>query len=72
VTTAPCRGPSHLNPYGRFELDMNSHLALAAAASMVPGPRTVPETEAARSAADGGAGRHPEDPPGVAPGRLDR
>jgi hypothetical protein len=47
---------THVNPYGRFELDMNSHLALAAAASIVPGPRTVPEAEAARSAADGGSG----------------
>lgn len=47
---------THVNPYGRFELDMNSHLALAATASMVPGPRTVPEAEAARSAADGGSG----------------
>ena len=32
---------THVNPYGRFELDMNSHLALVAAASMVPGPRTA-------------------------------
>ncbi|WP_445330383.1 Tn3 family transposase [Streptomyces sp. A475] len=47
---------THVNPHGRFELDMNSHLALAVAASMVPGPRTVPEAEAARSAADGGTG----------------
>ncbi|MER6332860.1 hypothetical protein ABT298_26780 [Streptomyces sp. NPDC001034] len=46
-----------MNPYGRFELDMNSHLDLAvAAAAMVPGPRTPPESDAARSAADGGAG----------------
>ncbi|MFD8609598.1 Tn3 family transposase [Streptomyces sp. NPDC059631] len=43
---------THVNPYGRFELDMSSHLALAAAASMVPGPRTAPEAEAARSAAE--------------------
>ncbi|MEU3707298.1 Tn3 family transposase [Streptomyces anulatus] len=47
---------THVNPYGRFELDMNSHLALAAAASIVSGPRTVPEAEAARSAADGASG----------------
>ncbi|MET9887951.1 Tn3 family transposase [Streptomyces sp. NPDC006430] len=47
---------THVNPYGRFELDMNSHLALATTASMVPGPRTVPEAEAARSAADSGSG----------------
>ncbi|MFD5423179.1 hypothetical protein ACFWJT_34830 [Streptomyces sp. NPDC127069] len=30
---------THVNPYGRFELDMNSHLDLAAPAPMVPGPR---------------------------------
>ncbi|QGZ52684.1 Tn3 family transposase [Streptomyces sp. QHH-9511] len=46
---------THVNPYGRFELDMNSHLALAAAASMVPGRRTPPETGTARSAAGGSA-----------------
>jgi hypothetical protein len=34
---------THVNPYGWFELDMNSHLDLAAAAAMVPGPRTSPE-----------------------------
>ncbi|KMS68807.1 hypothetical protein ACM01_37540 [Streptomyces viridochromogenes] len=33
-----------------------THLALAATASIVPGPRTLPEAEAARSAADGGSG----------------
>jgi hypothetical protein len=47
---------THVNPYGRFELDMNSHLALAAAAAMAPGPRTAPEAEDARSAAEGAAG----------------
>ncbi|WP_318216280.1 Tn3 family transposase [Streptomyces sp. SCL15-6] len=47
---------THVNPYVRFELDMNSHLALAAATAAVPGPRTVPEAETARSAADGAAG----------------
>ncbi|MFD4024476.1 hypothetical protein ACFWRV_13265 [Streptomyces sp. NPDC058576] len=47
---------THVNPYGRFELDMNSHLALAATASPVPGPRSVLKAEAARSAADGGSG----------------
>ncbi|MGW6287288.1 Tn3 family transposase [Streptomyces sp. NPDC055107] len=47
---------THVNLYGRFELDVNSHLALTAAASIVPGPRTVPEAEATRSAADGGSG----------------
>jgi hypothetical protein len=46
----------YVNPYGRFELDMNSHLALAAAASMAPGPRTAPEAEDARSAAEGAVG----------------
>jgi hypothetical protein len=35
---------THVNPYGRFELDMNSHLALATVATMVPGPRIAPET----------------------------
>ncbi|MFD4337850.1 hypothetical protein ACFWPP_11750 [Streptomyces anulatus] len=42
---------THVNPYGRFELDMNSHLDLAAATATLPGPRTAPEAEAARSAA---------------------
>lgn len=33
---------THVNPYGRFELDMNSHLGLAVAAAVtVPGPRTA-------------------------------
>ncbi|MFE9466709.1 Tn3 family transposase [Streptomyces virginiae] len=36
---------THVNPYGRFELDMNSHLGLAPAASMVPGPRTAPDAQ---------------------------
>ncbi|GAA3487652.1 Tn3 family transposase [Streptomyces cremeus] len=54
---------THVNPYGRFELGMNSHLALAATASVVPGFRTVSEAEAARPAADVGPGRRPEDPP---------
>ncbi|GAA4803100.1 hypothetical protein [Streptomyces ziwulingensis] len=32
---------THVNPYGRFELDMNSHLDLVAAvAASVPGPRS--------------------------------
>ena len=44
---------THVNPYGRFELDMNSHLALAAAAATLPGLRTPPEAETARSAAGG-------------------
>ncbi|MET8296577.1 Tn3 family transposase, partial [Streptomyces sp. NPDC005180] len=47
---------THVNPYGRFELDMNSHLDLAAAAATVPGPRAAPEAETAQSAADGSAG----------------
>ncbi|MFE2283777.1 Tn3 family transposase [Streptomyces sp. NPDC059443] len=39
---------THVNPYGRFELDMSSRLELdlAVRAAMVPGPRT-PEGEAA-------------------------
>ncbi|WP_413812566.1 hypothetical protein [Streptomyces sp. OE57] len=44
-----------MNPYGRFELDMNSHLDLATAAP-VPDPCTAPGAETARSAADGAAG----------------
>lgn len=47
---------THVNPYGRFELDTKSHLDLAAATAAVPGPRTVPEAETARSAADGADG----------------
>jgi hypothetical protein len=43
-----------VNPYGRFELDMNSHLGLAAAVTL-PGPRGPSEAETARSAADGAA-----------------
>ncbi|MCO6008414.1 transposase [Actinoallomurus purpureus] len=36
---------THVNPYGRFELDMNSHLDLVAAvvAATVPVPWTAPE-----------------------------
>lgn len=45
-----------MNPYGRFELDMNSHLSLAAAAVMVPVRRTAPEAETAQLAGDGSAG----------------
>ncbi|MFJ8027965.1 Tn3 family transposase [Streptomyces sp. NPDC096311] len=44
---------THVNPYGRFELDMNSHLALAAAASRVPGPRAAPDTQTSEPAAEG-------------------
>lgn len=52
----------HVNPYARFELDMNSHLALAAAAAAtVPGPRTPPETGTALSGRTARLGRHPED-----------
>ncbi|MBQ0887472.1 Tn3 family transposase [Streptomyces sp. RM72] len=29
-----------VHPYGRFELDMNSHLDLAATVAAFPGPRT--------------------------------
>jgi hypothetical protein len=39
---------------GRFELHMNSHLDLVAAT--VPGPRTAPEAEDARSATEGASG----------------
>ncbi|CAL9609319.1 hypothetical protein SUDANB6_05616 [Streptomyces sp. enrichment culture] len=38
---------THVNPYGRFELDMNSRLDLAGPVAMVPSPRTAPETEPA-------------------------
>lgn len=32
---------THVNPYGRFELNMNAHLNLAAAAvAPLPGPRS--------------------------------
>ncbi|MFD4653210.1 Tn3 family transposase [Streptomyces sp. NPDC055817] len=47
---------THVNPYGRFELDMNSHLDLAAAVAALPSPRTAPEAESARSARAGAAG----------------
>ncbi|MFE4336840.1 hypothetical protein ACFRQM_48220 [Streptomyces sp. NPDC056831] len=43
------------NFYDRFELDMNSHLDLAAAVAALPSPRTPPEAESARSAAAGAA-----------------
>ncbi|MFI6990600.1 hypothetical protein ACI2LC_37995 [Nonomuraea wenchangensis] len=46
---------THVNPYGRFELDMNAHLGLAAAVATVPGRRTAPEAETARSAPASGA-----------------
>ncbi|MFE7558836.1 Tn3 family transposase [Kitasatospora sp. NPDC057500] len=42
---------THVNPCGRFEPDMNSHLALAAVAATLPGPRSSSEVETARSAA---------------------
>ncbi|MFJ5898954.1 hypothetical protein ACIQFZ_26575 [Streptomyces sp. NPDC093064] len=45
-----------MNPYGRFELDIDSHLDLAAAASMVPGLRTAPDTQTPEPAAEGAAG----------------
>lgn len=45
---------THVNPYGRFELDMNCHLDLAAAAT-VPEPRTAPDAQVAQSTADCGA-----------------
>jgi hypothetical protein len=39
---------THVNPYGRFELDMHSHLALGLvpASASVPGPRTSPRATA--------------------------
>jgi hypothetical protein len=38
--------PNWVEKYGRFELDMNSHLALAAAAvAAVPGLSTAPEAD---------------------------
>ncbi|MFD9812695.1 hypothetical protein [Streptomyces sp. NPDC059080] len=43
-------------PCGRFELEMNSHLGLAAAVAALSSPRTPPEAESARSAAAGAAG----------------
>ncbi|MEI5102959.1 Tn3 family transposase [Streptomyces sp. PmtG] len=64
---------THVNPYGRFELDMNSHLALAAAASRCPAPAPRPIRGLANRRRRVRSGRHPEDPyPGVAGGRLDR
>ncbi|MEU3183745.1 Tn3 family transposase [Streptomyces sp. NPDC006923] len=36
---------THVNPYGRFELDMNSHLSPAAEASPVPGPRRASDSQ---------------------------
>ncbi|MFD6969610.1 Tn3 family transposase [Streptomyces sp. NPDC059949] len=36
---------TRVNPRGRFELAMNSHLGLAPATSMVPGPRTAPAAQ---------------------------
>ncbi|MER6570472.1 hypothetical protein ABT288_30850 [Streptomyces sp. NPDC001093] len=41
-----------MNPYGRFELDMNAHLesGAAAAAAKVTGPRPVPGVPTAQSA----------------------
>ncbi|MFH9727768.1 Tn3 family transposase [Streptomyces sp. NPDC017254] len=49
---------THVNPYGRFELDMNSRLKLAAAAATarLPGPRSTPGAPTAPPAS-GWAGR---------------
>ncbi|MEU2674841.1 Tn3 family transposase [Streptomyces sp. NPDC007164] len=41
---------THVNPYGRFELDMNSRLDLDLSRATVPGPRT-PQDEAAATLA---------------------
>jgi hypothetical protein len=38
---------THVNPYGRFELDMNRRLDLDLAIRAVPGPRTLQEEGAA-------------------------
>ncbi|MBB5776897.1 hypothetical protein HD596_003653 [Nonomuraea jabiensis] len=43
---------THVNPNGRFELDMNSPLDLAGAAATLPGPRTAPDTQAPEPAAE--------------------
>ncbi|MFF2230832.1 Tn3 family transposase [Streptomyces anulatus] len=43
---------THVNPCGRFELDMNHRLDLALGAA-VPGPRAAPYAEAGKPAADG-------------------
>jgi hypothetical protein len=45
---------THVNPYGRFELDLTSHLDLAAAAAIVPGPRTAPDPVRASVTSRGG------------------
>jgi hypothetical protein len=49
---------THVNPYGRFELDMNNRLDLALG-SAVPGPRTVLDARAVKptSPADGAGSR---------------
>jgi hypothetical protein len=47
---------THVNPYGRFELDMSHRLDLAAAASMVPSPRAAPGLEALCQTPRSGAG----------------
>ncbi|MET9080022.1 reverse transcriptase domain-containing protein [Streptomyces sp. NPDC004232] len=46
---------THINPYGRFELDMNHRLDFTAALT-VPRPRTSPEAETPEPATDGAAG----------------
>lgn len=46
---------THVNPYGRFELDMNSPRPRRRGVRSARPPHR-PEEEAARSAADGGAG----------------
>ncbi|OAH16388.1 Tn3 family transposase [Streptomyces jeddahensis] len=38
---------THVNPYGRFELDMNSRLHLDMTAAAVPGPRSPQQGQAA-------------------------
>jgi hypothetical protein len=43
-----------VNPYGRFELDMNSHLALATVATMVPAPHRARNTDSRTGAGECG------------------
>ncbi|MFE7713080.1 hypothetical protein ACFU6I_46850 [Streptomyces sp. NPDC057486] len=49
---------THVNPYGRFELNMNSRLELdlATQAATVPGPRTAPGSKAPRPTPHGTTG----------------